>query len=387
MRRWTVRLGLIALLGLACTPLFSGEASVFRNRQDVLKKLDVFSDAVLLIQKNYVQDVSFERLLEGALKGLLSALDPFSQYLDKQSYQDLENMNRGEFDGLGLQLTMRAGHLWVIAPVEGSPADKAGIRAGDTILSIDDFPTKDVTLQEAIKRIKGPAGSRVNLRVLREGDSQIHEFDIERGAVRIESVRESRMIGNVAYVRLAAFQEKSMVDLGRTLKDLRDQEKASALILDLRNNAGGLLSAAVETAELFVPDKKLIVYTQGKNDKEVQYFSSGKEVFSFNPLVILINKGSASGSEILAGAVQDHALGVVMGEKSFGKASVQKLFPIGDGSALRMTSSYYFTPNGRQIHEKGITPDLEVRDTRATSPEQDEILEAAIEYTKANAHV
>lgn len=381
MRRLLSLFLLFLLVGF-CAFSSSQETPLFQKKEDVFKKMDSFAEAVILIQKNYVDIVSFEKILEGSLKGLMNSLDPFCQYLDKQSADDLENINKGDFGGLGLELTLKNGYVHVIAPLEDSPAEKAGILAGDSIIRIDNFPTKDASLSEAVKKLKGPIGSKVHLQVMREGDSQIHEFDVERSNIRIETVKEAKMLAaGIAYVRLSAFQERSAEDFKQALTKLKESGP-QILILDLRNNAGGLLSSAVEVAEQIIAEKQLIVYTHGRNDKEVQFFSSNPNSFTYKRLIVLINKGSASGSEILAGAVQDHSLGVVMGERSFGKASVQKIIRLKDGSGLRMTTSHYFTPQGREIHAVGITPDVEVKDEKDAASKKDNILQTAVEYAE-----
>ncbi len=345
-------------------------------------ELRTISGVFALIQKEYVEEIKSEKLVGGALNGMLTALDPYSQFLSKDAYEELRQDTHGEFGGIGIEVAMRGGLLRVIAPLDGTPADRAGIKSQDVIIKIDDVATRDMTLNDAVKKMKGPAGSIVKLSLMRDGADTLSELSISREVIKIKSIKEAKLLeDHVGYVRFSAFQENSARDLEEALELLLSQGM-QGLILDLRNNAGGLLNAAVEVSELLVPNGRLIVSTQGRSaGKNNEYFSKSKNVLPITPLVILVNKGSASASEILAGAVQDLGLGTVVGSKTFGKGSIQSLIPLGDGTAVRMTTSRYHTPAGRVIHEKGITPDVEAEAGEEKEGE-DAQLKRAIEVVK-----
>lgn len=357
-------------------PGFASSVYNFRN------ELHILSDVFALVQKDYVEEVQPKRLVGGALNGLLTSLDPYSQFLSKEAYEEIQQDTHGEFVGIGVEVTLRGGLLRVIAPLDGSPAQRAGVKPGDAIIKIDEAVTRDMTLNDAVKKMKGPPGTVVKLSLMHEEAHKLFDVSILREVIKIKSVKEAKRLDDgIGYVRLSAFQENSAKDLEEALNSLQS-EGMQGLLLDIRNNAGGLLTAAVEVSELFVPEGQLIVSTRGRNPKKNnEYFSKSKKVFTVKPLVILVNKGSASSSEILAGAIQDFKLGTIVGGKTFGKGSIQSLIPLDDGTAIRMTTSRYYTPAGRLIHEKGIAPDVEVEageDKEGT----DIPLERAIEVLK-----
>lgn len=328
-----------------------------------------------MIEKNYVKEVDSDRLTVGAIDGMLSSLDPYSVYLDKEGIQNLENTALGRFGGLGLEVTIKNGFLSVITPVPGSPAEAAGIQPQDTILKIDDWSTKDATLRTAIQHMKGEPGTKVDLRVMREGQKELMDFTVTREIITIKSVKEFRLLEpGVGYVKLVAFQEHTAADLDAALGELKKQG-AAGLILDLRNNSGGLLSAAIQSAELILPRDALIVSTEGKNSPTVRYYSGNEHPYDFSPIVAVVNRGSASGSEILAAVIQDHRLGSVVGTQTFGKGSIQKVLPLAEDRAVRITTSYYRTPGGRLLQDVGLKPDVEVN----SEPLQ---LERALELAK-----
>src|SRR5450631_1151654 len=324
------------------------------------ESIELFTDVMAIIKKSYVEEVDTKKLVYGAINGMLASLDPHSSFMTPETYKEMKIDTKGAFGGLGIEITIKDGILTVISPIEDTPAFKAGIKAGDQIFKIDDKYTKDLNINDAVKRMRGQKGSTVVLTIMREGFEKPKDFSLVRDVIQVKSVR-SRMLDNgYGYVRIAQFQEKTDEDLTKALKALQDEAKAplSGLVLDLRNDPGGLLDQAVRVADHFV-EEGLIVYTEGREKDSKMQFSArkgGKE--PSYPIVILINGGSASASEIVAGALQDHKRAVVMGTQSFGKGSVQTIIPLSDDSGLRLTTARYFTPNGRSIQAKGITPDI-----------------------------
>jgi carboxyl-terminal processing protease len=293
---------------------------------------------------------------------MLSTLDPHSQFLDPEEYKELKTETQGKFGGLGIEISIRDGLLTVITPIEDTPAWKAGIKSGDRIVKIDDELTREMTLSDAVKRLRGKPGTDINLVVFREDESKIHEFKITREVITIQDIKDAQvLIDNIGYIRLTEFRENSSEEFRKALDNLQTQ-KADALIVDLRNNPGGLLNVAIKITEEFLPEGKLIVSTKGRRvAQNTETHSTNKTHLIDWPVVVLINQGSASGSEIFAGALKDNQRAIVVGEKSFGKGSVQSVIPLPDGSGLRLTTSKYFTPSGISIHGKGIEPDIAVK--------------------------
>lgn len=329
---------------------------------DFYKEVELFTDALILIRSDYVDETKYKDLIYGALAGMLRALDDYSQFLTPDEYKEVKVETEGEFGGLGIQIAIKDGLLTIIAPIDDTPAFLAGLKADDRIVKIDGEVTKDITLIEAVKKLRGDPGTQVALTVMREGAEKLLDFTIKRDIIKIKSIRRAKLFeDNIGYVRLSEFQEKSPEELEEALSKLEAQGMDS-LILDLRNNPGGLLDSAVKVAEKFIPTGQVIVSTRGRDGKQDMVFrSGGRNSHREYPLVVMISKGSASGSEIVAGAIQDYKRGILMGTTSFGKGSVQTVIPLVDGSALRLTTSKYFTPNGRCIHQKGIAPDVEVK--------------------------
>lgn len=321
--------------------------------------LETFTNVLAIIQKNYVEDVDTKRLVEGAINGMLTALDPHSAYLTPELYKELQVETKGSFGGLGIEITNRNGMLTVVAPIEDTPAHRAGIRAQDVILKIDGEFTKDISLIEAVKKMRGPKNTKVKLTIKRENPTKLLDVVLTREIIKIQSVKSRRLPGGYGYLRVTQFQEHSDDDVERTLRQL-DKETGGlkGLILDLRNNPGGLLTQAVKIADVFL-DSGLIVYTDGRLENQKQkYFAHKANTWTDFPMVVLVNAGSASASEIVAGALQDHKRAMVLGTQTFGKGSVQTILPLDETSALRLTTARYFTPNGRSIQAKGIEPDL-----------------------------
>lgn len=329
---------------------------------DLYSKVELFSYVLTTIQSEYVEEKKPKDLIYGALTGMVGALDPHSQFLSPDEYKELKTETEGKFGGLGIEISMRDGLLTVVTPIEDTPAWKAGIKAGDRIVKIESKITRDLTLNEAVKKLRGKPGTKVHITVLREPEYKLHEFDIAREIIKVQDVKEPTLFDDkIAYLRLVEFREDSYEQVYKALTKLKDQG-ATSLILDLRNNPGGLLTVAIKISEMFLPSGKTIVSTKGRHKAQdiVSTSHNSKNEFLDWPIVVLINEGSASGSEIVAGALKDNKRAVTLGAKSFGKGSVQSVLPLPDGSGLRLTTSKYFTPSGVSIHEKGIVPDIVV---------------------------
>jgi len=327
---------------------------------ETYEELKTFSEVLSQIQKHYVEEVKPKDLVQGAIRGMLSTLDPHSAYMTPEMYKEIQVETKGEFGGVGIQIGIKENRLAVIAPIEGTPAQRAGIKAGDFIIKVNDESTKDLTLMDAVQKMRGPKGSKVSLTVQRDSTPDPLVFMLERDIIKIESVRTKVIENNIAYVRLTQFQEATGKDLVKALKKFKEQ-KLQSTILDLRNNPGGLLTAAVEVSEQFVAPGKLIVYIKGRDGRKDEYLSRMKEAPEEYPLIVLVNEGSASASEIVAGALQDWGRAVIIGTTTFGKGSVQTILPLADGSGLRLTTAKYYTPKGRSIQSTGITPDIVVK--------------------------
>ena len=328
------------------------------GRQDY-ESLESFSNILAIVRKNYVEEVQTKNLVNGAINGMLHSLDPHSAYLTPDLYRELQSDTQGRFGGLGIEITVKGGILTVVSPIEDTPAAKAGIKPGDQIFKIEDEFTKDMTLVDAVKKMRGLKGTKINLTIRREGASDLLEVNLVRDVIRVQSVRSRTLEPGYGYIRLAQFQERSDRDLQRALeKFAADKTGIRGLVLDLRNNPGGLLTQAVRISDLFL-ESGMIVYTEGRIEAQQQkYFAQKDGTWNDFPIVVLVNNGSASASEIVAGALQDHKRAVVLGTKTFGKGSVQTILPLDDSSALRLTTARYFTPSGRSIQATGIVPDI-----------------------------
>jgi carboxyl-terminal processing protease len=326
---------------------------------ETYEELKTFSEVLTQVQKSYVDETKVKDLVQGAIRGMLSTLDPHSAYMTPDMYKEMQVETKGEFGGVGIQIGVKENRLAVIAPIEGTPAYRAGIKSGDFITKVNDETTKDLTLMDAVQKMRGPKGSKINLTIQRDGTPDPLQFTLVRDTIKIESVK-SKVLENIGYVRLTQFQESTGRDLSKVLKQFKDQ-KLQSTILDLRNNPGGLLTSAVEVSEQFLPGGKLVVYTKGRESKKDEWIAKGKDQMDDSPMIILVNEGSASASEIVAGALQDYGRAVIVGTTSFGKGSVQTILPLGDGSGLRLTTAKYYTPKGRSIQSTGITPDIVVK--------------------------
>jgi len=359
--------------------LFSGVVfSSGKNKDDFYKELEIFAEGLAVIEKKYVDDAAAQELIYGAMDGMLMALDSYSQFLTPEDYKNLIVETEGKFGGLGIEITIRSGLLTIISPIEDTPAWAAGIKAGDVILKIEGELTKDITLNEAVKKLRGDPDTKVKLTILREKakelDKRIQEIEITRGIIKIQDIKRALILeDNIAYVKISEFREKTSYDLGKALSRL-GKEGLKALIVDVRNNPGGLLNSAIDVSSRFLEDGKVVVSTKSRSESEKIYKSVRlREKYLDIPIVVLINKGSASGSEILAASLRENDRAILLGETTFGKGSVQTIVPLSDGSALRLTTSKYFTPEGRSIHEKGIDPDILV--SKEISDEQEDVFE------------
>ena len=333
------------------------------------QSLETFANILAIVQRNYVKEVETEKLITGAIEGMLGSLDPHSSYLTEDAYRELQTETEGRFGGLGLEITVRNGVLTVISPIEGTPAARAGVQPGDQVVGIDDRSTEELGLADAVKRLRGPKGSSVTISVRREGQEKLLKFTIVRDVIEISSVRAHVLESGFLYARIAQFQDRTSENLRAALaKEQPGGESIKGFVLDLRNNPGGLLNQAVGVSDLFL-DSGLIVYTNGRQDQQKQKFSASRENSRTGfPMVVLVNGGSASASEIVAGALQDHKRALILGTKTFGKGSVQTILPLGGRSALRLTTAEYFTPNGRSIHDIGIQPDIVMDRSTPPSP-------------------
>jgi len=330
-------------------------------KDDLYSQIELYSYALTTIQADYVDEKDSKDLIYGSLKGMLSTLDAHSQFLIPEEYKELKTDTQGKFGGLGIEISIKDGLLTVISPIEDTPAWKAGVKAGDRIVKIEDELTRNITLDDAVKKLRGKPKTKVTITVLRESESKILDFTIEREIIHIQDVKYTQILeDNIGYIRLTEFREDSAKSFKKAIEELA-KDGADSLIVDLRNNPGGLLNVAIKISEQFLEEGKIIVSTKGRRlSQNLVTYSKNKEAIVDWPVVILINEGSASGSEILAGALKDNKRGIIIGAQSFGKGSVQSVIPMPDGSGLRLTTSKYFTPSGTSIHGTGITPDIEV---------------------------
>src|SRR6202140_2050119 len=335
---------------------------------DTYKELATFANVLAIVQKNYVEPVTTKQLINGAITGMLASLDPHSAYLTPDLYRDLEVETRGSFGGLGIEITIKNGALTVVAPIEDTPAYRAGLKAGDQIIKIDDDFTKDMSLTEAVKRMRGPKGSKIKLTLHRNGVSELFTVTLARDVIKIQSVKAKMLDGGYGYIRVTTFQENTGDGVEKAIDgfEAKDHGKLKGIVFDLRDNPGGLLNQAVKVSDDFL-DGGLIVYTQGREENQQQkYFSHKKKDWVDYPMGVLVNGGSASGAENVAGALQDQKRAVILGTQTFGKGSVQTILPLDDHSALRLTTARYYTPTGRSIQAVGITPDVDVEPPKET---------------------
>ena len=343
-------------LSLASLPLYANDSEV------PSEKIQQFVDVYKKIKDQYVDDVDDNTLFNYAIEGMVSKLDPYSDYLSKDDFSELKVGTTGRFGGIGIEITMEDGFVKIITPIDDTPAQKAGLKAGDLVIEVQDVSLKDKSLNDAVKLMRGEPGTKVKVKVLREKANQPIDFELTRQIIVSKGIKTQIFNGEIGYLRLSSFQSNSTTNVRDAIYKLRKDtgKMMSALILDLRNNPGGVLGAAVGISDLFLESGK-IVYTKGRtNNSDLEYFANSEDILEGLPLYVLINGGSASASEIVAGALQDHQRATIYGEKSFGKASVQSIQEMIDGSALKLTTARYYTPNDRHIHDNGIEPDVKV---------------------------
>lgn len=332
--------------------------------EDIRSLSEVFGK----IKKHYVEDIEDKELLENAIRGLLTGLDPHSAYLDKDAFTELREGTTGEFGGLGIVVGMQDGFVKVISPIDDTPAQRAGVKAGDLIIKLDDKNVKGMTLNDAVDVMRGKPGTSIVLTVVREGGDKPLTFDITRDIIKVQSVRSRTLEKGFGYIRISAFQERTGPDLRKAISKLKreNNKKLKGLVLDLRNNPGGLLTAAVEVSDAFLESGVVVSIKGREGSNTMTHTAKGLDLLDEAPIVVLVNGGSASASEIVSGALQDHKRAIIMGKQTFGKASVQTVVPLGNGSALKLTTARYYTPTGKSIQAKGITPDIELDNWKVT---------------------
>jgi carboxyl-terminal processing protease len=344
--------------------IFAGMSAKAAASSDTYRQLNLFGDVFERVRADYVEKPDDAKLVESAINGMLAGLDPHSSYMDPKSFRDMQVQTRGEFGGLGIEVTMEDGLVKVVSPIDDTPASKAGVMANDVITHLDDEPVQGLTLNQAVENMRGPINTKIKLKIMRKGQDKPVEVSITRDVIRVRSVRSRTEGDDVAYVRVTQFNEQTTEGLKKAIADLSSQipaEKLKGFVIDLRNNPGGLLDQAISVSDAFL-EKGEIVSTRGRNAEETQRFNARPGDLTKNkPVIVLINGGSASASEIVAGALQDHKRATLLGTRSFGKGSVQTIIPLGSGNgALRLTTARYYTPSGKSIQAKGIVPDIEV---------------------------
>jgi len=363
--------GLILGVTLAIGQGVIADKSASKTGALPLDELRSFTDVFARIKKDYVEEISDKTLLENAIRGMLSGLDPHSSYLDAEGYKDLQVGTTGEFGGLGIEVGMEDGFVKVIAPIDDTPAERAGVESGDLVIRLDEKPVKGMTLQQAVSIMRGKVGTDIELTIIREGEERPIKITITRDIIKVRSVRHKTLEEGIGYVRISQFQSRTGENLNSALDKLRKENKGklTGLVLDLRNNPGGVLSAAVDVSDAFL-EGGLIVYTKGRiADSEMNFDATPVRQLDGAPMVVLVNGGSASASEIVAGALQDHKRAVILGTRTFGKGSVQTILPLNNDSALKLTTARYYTPSGRSIQAEGIKPDIVLDPLKVTKIE------------------
>ena len=339
-----------------------GDSRVSAVDRNTYKSLKTFSEVLDMVEKNYVEPVDGEKLMQGAINGMIKSLDPHSVFMTAEMFKELEVETRGSFGGLGIEITILKDVLTVVSPIEDTPAYNAGIKAGDQIIKIDDKPTKDITITEAVKKLRGPRDTKVTITIMREGFTKPKDFVITRSIIKIRAVKSKIYDNQVGYIRIATFQERAADDVKKALRDISAKANPLAgLVIDLRNNPGGLLNQSVDVSDLFLKSGTIVSTrgrSQGTESKAVAK-NDGDEPTC--PIVVLVNEGTASAAEIVSGALQDNGRAVILGAQTFGKGSVQTVIPMEGGAALKLTTSKYYTPKGRSIQAEGITPDIVVK--------------------------
>jgi len=350
------KLSLILFLVLFCTPSLQADENTIR--EETYKNLEVFSNVLMLLQEHYVDTIDPHDVISGAINGMLTSLDPHSAYMVPEDFKELQEETHGSFSGIGIEITINDGLLTVVSPIEDTPAYVAGLKAGDQIIKIEDEPTKNMTLMDAVKMLRGKKGTSVTISIYRTGWQELKDFTLVRDEIPLNSVKSSELTPDLFYIRISNFQANTTRDLQDALHEQEKKGPISGLILDLRNNPGGLLDQSVKVADVFL-DSGVVVSTRGRNKEQDMIFEAYMDEDNYTfPMIVLVNGGSASASEIVAGALQDHKRAIVLGTVTFGKGSVQTIIPMPDGAGLRLTTAKYYTPSGDSIQATGIKPDI-----------------------------
>tara|TARA_Y100000992_G_scaffold202964_1_gene138545 strand:- start:298 stop:1434 length:1137 start_codon:yes stop_codon:yes gene_type:complete len=355
------------------------------NENDIYKKIDLFGEVLEKINEEYVDEINQSESMDSAINGLLQSLDPYSAYMPPEIFNEMQTETSGEFGGLGIEVTMEAGVVKVISPIDDTPASRAGIKAGDYIVKIENTQVQGKTLSEAVDLMRGPIGSNIELTVRRRGEKKAITFNITREIIKIQSVKADLLEDNIGYIRLTSFNENSSEQIKDKIKDLNKNRNILAYILDLRNNPGGLLSQAIRISDFFLDNGEIVSTKSRQPSENRKWFAKEGDLIEGKTLIVLINYGSASASEIVAGALKDHKRAIILGENSFGKGSVQSIIPLKNKGAIRLTVAKYYLPSGKSISEVGVSPDIEINEEDGTfkiKSETDNQLNYAIKLLK-----
>ncbi len=332
------------------------------SENEIYKKIDLFGEVLEKINKEYVDEINQSESMDSAINGLLQSLDPYSSYMSPEIFDEMQTETSGEFGGLGIEVSMESGVVKVISPIDDTPASKAGIKAGDFIVKINDIQVQGKTLSEAVDLMRGPVGSGIELTVRRRGEKKALIFNIVREIIEIQSVKVDILKDNIGYIRLTSFNENSSNQINKKINELENNKKVNAYILDLRNNPGGLLSQAIKISDFFLDNGEIVSTKSRKNSENRKWFAKKGDLTKGKTLIVLINYGSASASEIVAGALKDHKRAILLGENSYGKGSVQSIIPLKNRGAIRLTVAKYYLPSGKSISEVGVSPDIEIEE-------------------------
>lgn len=350
-----------------------GDSRVSAIDRSTYKSLKTFSEVLDMVEKNYVEPVEADKLLQGAINGMIKSLDPHSSFMTGEMYKELEVETRGSFGGIGIEITLVKDVLTVVSPIEDTPAYNAGVKAGDQIIRIDKQSTKDITILEAVKKLRGPRDTKVTITILREGLAKPREIEITRSTIKIRSVRSKVYDDHIGYIRIASFQERTGDDLKKALREIEAKARPlKGIVLDMRNNPGGLLNQSIEVSDIFLKSGTIVTTRGRTKNMESKAVAKDDGDEPTCPIVVLVNEGTASAAEIVSGALQDNGRAVILGTQTFGKGSVQTVIPLEDGGALKLTTAKYYTPQGRSIQAEGITPDIAVKQVRPAEEKAEE---------------
>tara|TARA_B100000965_G_scaffold399936_1_gene420906 strand:+ start:63 stop:1193 length:1131 start_codon:yes stop_codon:yes gene_type:complete len=343
-------------------PFFIITKSLSETDQNIYEKIDLFSEVLNKIDKEFVEEINKSDVMDAAINGVLQSLDPYSAYMSPKMFKEMETETSGKFGGLGIEISMEHGVVKVISPIDNSPASRAGIKAGDYIVKINETQVQGKSLSEAVQLMRGPIGTSIQVTIRRRGVKKAIIFKIKREIIKIESVKSKYVEDNIGYLRLTSFNENSGKQIKKKIRELNKEKNVKAYILDLRNNPGGLLSQAIKVTDFFLEDGEIVSTKGRKKSENKKWFAKEGDLIEGKTLVILINQGSASASEIVAGALKDHKRAIIIGANSYGKGSVQSIIPLQNKGAIRLTISKYYLPSGKSISEVGVTPDIEVEE-------------------------